>query len=238
MSRYKTPTLEELEASMKGVNKFQDPEHTEQLRRQSVGRRLVAANLGQLNIPEKPYSENMSSKAYEEAYNKRMDKGTRRTTSALSYATGYYGLVNTNAVRGLNKSFSYTQEGIHDAKRIEHLRKEMLKRRDWEEQEKSNSISRVQQTVADEIKRRRAKEGSMSRRAEKKLTEEGWGGGYNMGLLARIMNIKKKAAKAKAAKAKPTVRKAVKSTVRKAVKRPTKPTRPVVRQRKPTGVRK
>jgi hypothetical protein len=68
----------------------------------------------------------------------------------------------------------------------------------------------------------------MRRIAEQELTDQGWGGGYKMGLLARIMNIKNKAAKA--AKAKPTARKPT--------KRPTKPTRPVVRRRKPTGVRK
>jgi len=220
----------------------------------------------QLNIQEKTYKKNMLSRAYEEAYNKRINQGTSRTTSALPYATsGYHEPVNRidikNAVRNLNEHFSYTPKGIHNTKRINHLSKEMLKRRDWEEQEESNSISRVQQTVADEIRRSRANEGSMSRRAEEKL-KEGCGGGYNMGLLARIMNIKKKAAKAKAAKAKPTVRKAVKPTVRKAVKpivrkavkptvrkavkptvrkptkRPAKPTRPVVRRRKPTGVRK
>jgi|LakMenEpi03Aug12_release.lakeMendotaPanAssembly.Ray.scaffolds.fasta_scaffold00165_46 hypothetical protein len=62
-------------------------------------------------------------------------------------------------------------------------------------------------------------------------------GGYTkltkMGLLARIMNIKKKAAKAKA---KPTVRKPTKPTkpiARKPTKRPTKPT-----ARKPTIVRR
>jgi hypothetical protein len=62
-------------------------------------------------------------------------------------------------------------------------------------------------------------------------------GGYakltKMGLLARIMNIKKKAAKRKVKPAKPTKRPA-KPIARKAVK----PTRPVVRRRKPTGVRK
>jgi transposase len=235
MPRYRPQTAYEIEASMKGVNKFQDPEHTELLRRQSVGRRLAAANLGQLNIPEKPYSENMSSRDYEKALDKRMNQGTRRTTSALSYATsGYQYPVNTNAVkkavRDLNDRFSYTPEGKHDAKRIEHLRKEMLKRRDVEQQQILDNISMEQQRVVDERRRRRAKEGDIRRIAEQKLTEEGWGGGYKMGLLARIMNIKKKAAKAKAAKAKPTARKPT--------KRPTKPTRPVVRRRKPTGVRK
>jgi hypothetical protein len=230
MPRYKTQTLEELEASMAGVNIHQSREHTELLRRQSVGRRLAAANLGQLNIPEKPYSENMSSSAYEKALDKRMNQGTRRTTSALSYATsGYRYPVNIiavkKAVRYLNDRFS--PEGIHDAKRIEHLRKEMLKRRDVEQQQILDNISMEQQRVVDEIRRRRAKEGNTRRKAEQKLTDQGWGGGYKMGLLARIMNIKKKAAKAKA-----------KPTARKPTKRPTKPTRPVVRRRKPTGVRK
>jgi hypothetical protein len=236
MSR-RQQTADEIEASIKGVNKFQDPEHTRQSERYSIGRRLVAANLGQLNIPEKPYS---SSREYKEAYDKRMDEGTRRTTSALSYATSGYPvnrIADKKAVRGLNEHFSHTPKGIHNTERINHLRKEMLKRRDWEKQEESNSISREQQTVVDEIRRSRANEGSMSRRAEEKL-KEGWGGGYKMGLLARIMNIKKKAAKSKAAKAKSTVRKAVKPTVRKPTKRPAKPTRPVVRRRKPTGVRK
>jgi hypothetical protein len=163
MPRYKTPTLEELEASMAGVNIYQDPEHTRKLKLHSIGRRLAAANLGQLNIPEKPYSENMSSRDYEKALDKRMNQGTRRTTSALSYATsGYQYPVNTNAVkkavRDLNKSFSYTPEGIHDAKRIKHLREEMLKRRAEEQQQILDNISMEQQRVVDEIRRRRANE--------------------------------------------------------------------------------
>jgi hypothetical protein len=62
-------------------------------------------------------------------------------------------------------------------------------------------------------------------------------GGYTkltkIGLLARIMNIKKKAAKRKVKPAKPTKRPA-KPIARKAAK----PTRPVVRRRKPTIVRR
>jgi len=81
-----------------------------------------------------------------------------------------------------------------------------------------------------------------------KVAQASINGGYTkitkMGLLARIMNIKKKAAKRKVKPAKPT--KPTKPTVRKAAKpkpaakptKPTKPTKPVVRRRKPTGVRK
>jgi hypothetical protein len=74
------------------------------------------------------------------------------------------------------------------------------------------------------------------REKEKKMnryTDGGYTKLTKMGLLARIMNIKKKAAKAKA---KPTVRKPTKPTkpiARKPTKRPTKPT-----ARKPTIVRR
>ena len=221
MPRNRLLTLEQLENIMVGVNKHQDPEHKQLLASQSIGRNLVAANLGQLNIPKKPHSQKISSREYEEALNTRKDQGTR-LTSAFSYATSRDdGSLNINAVRALNRIHSSTPIGIHNTERIEHLKKEMLERRAREEQKESDNISREQQIVADRIRRRRADEGNI---------KEGWSGGYTKltkGLLARIMNIKKKVAKV--AKHKAVVRKAVK---------PTKSTRPVVRRRKPTGVRK
>jgi len=236
MPRNRLPTLEQLEKSMVGVNKHQDPEHTLLLARQSIGRRLVAANLGQLNIPNKPHSQKISSRDYEDALNTRKDQGTRRI-SALSSATSRDdGSVNKNAVRVLNRRHSSTPIGIYNTERIEHFTKEMLERRDREEQQESDNISRGQQKVANIIRRMRADEGNMRMRADEELRKEGWDGGYTKltnGLLARIMNIKKKVAKV--AKHKAVVRKAVKPTAHK----PTKSTRPVVkRRRKPTGVRK
>jgi hypothetical protein len=66
------------------------------------------------------------------------------------------------------------------------------------------------------------------------------GGGYTkltkIGLLARIMNIKKKAAKAAKAKAKPTTRKPTKPTKRPTKPTSRKPTKPTAR--KPTIVRR
>ena len=231
MPRNRPPTLEQLEKSMVGVNKHQDPAHKQLLASQSIGRNLVAANLGQLNIPNKPHSQKISSREYEEALNTRKDQRTR-LTSAFSYATSRDdGSLNINAVRALNRRHSSTPIGIHDTKRIEHLRKEMLERRAREDQKEFDNISREQQEIANIIRRNRANEGNMRRKADEELRKEGWDGGYTKltkGLLARIMNIKKKVAKV----AKP------KAVVRKAVK-PTKSTRPVVRRRrKPTCVRK
>lgn len=233
MPRNRLPTLEQLEKSMVSVNKHQDPEHTLLLARQSIGRRLVAANLGQLNIPNKPHSQKIS-REYEKALNTRKDQGTRRISAFSSATSRDDGSVNKNAVRVLNRRHSSTSIGIHNTERIEHLTKEMLERRDREKQQESDNISRGQQKVANIIRRMRADEGNMRRRADEELRKEGWDGGYTKltnGLLARIMNIKKKVAKV--AKHKAVVRKAVKPT------KSTKSTRPVVRRRrKPTGVRK
>ena len=79
-------------------------------------------------------------------------------------------------------------------------------------------------------KAHREKEEKMNR-----YTDGGYSKLTKMGLLARIMNIKKKAAKAAKAKAKPAVRK-VKPIARKPTKPTKRPAKPTAR--KPTIVRR
>jgi hypothetical protein len=198
------------------------------------------------HIPSRPNSnrDDMSLNAYQTALDNRRSNNSRTISALHDESIRTNGRINRGFVNKQLKILSNTPKGKHAEHRIQHLTTVVEEKKGNEE----NLLKREQQqTAANTIRRSRAVEAFIKQR--KDVDDDRWGGGYakltKMGLLARIMNIKKKAVKRKVKPAKPTkpTKRPTKPIARKAAKpkpaaKPTKPTKPVVRRRKPTGVRK
>lgn len=159
----------------------------------------------------------MSLSAYQNASNASKDNYTRTLLSSP------------------NRNSSYIPTGVHSTSRMQHLNRVVEDKKAEEAYKKHSLISSGQRSAADTIKRSRALEELIKQR-----TNDGLEGGYakltKVGLLTRIMNIKKKA---KAAK--PTVRKAAKPVKKPVARKPAarKAAKPVKQvRRKPTIVRR
>ena len=189
-----------------GINPFKTAEQLEQEKRFLSSDRLIAANLADIGKTQgKPSrkSSSMSLSAYQKASNASKDSYTRSLLSTP------------------NRHSRYIPTGVHSTSRMQHLDSVVEDKKAEEAYNKHSLISSGLRSAADTIKRSKALEGLIKQR-----TNDGLGGGYakltKVGLLTRIMNIKKKAKAAKPVK--PTARKAAK---------PVKPVR-----RKPTIVRR
>ena len=201
-----------------GINPFKTAEQLEQEKRFLSSDRLIAANLaniGNANGNPSRKSSSMSLSAYQKASNASKDNYTRTLLSSP------------------NRYSSYIPTGVHSTSRMQHLDSVVEDKKAEEAYNKHSLISSGLRSAADTIKRSKALEGLIKQR-----TNDGLGGGYakitKVGLLTRIMNIKKKA---KAAK--PTVRKAtkpVKKPIKPTARKAAKPVKPV--RRKPTIVRR
>lgn len=191
-----------------GINPFKTVEQLEQEERFSSSDRLIAANLADIGktqgTPSRK-SSSMSLSAYKKASNASKDNYTRTLLSSPNS----------------NRNSSYIPTGVHSTSRMQHLDSVVEDKKAEEAYNKHSLISSGLRSAADTIKRSKALEGLIKQR-----TNDGLGGGYakltKVGLLTRIMNIKKKAKAAKPVK--PAARKAAK---------PVKPVR-----RKPTIVRR
>jgi hypothetical protein len=176
---------------------------------------------------------------YKKAFNDRLNSASR-----LRRTNGTYPHDERTAI--LDKRYQEA-ELLEQLEEDDDTRERQLKHLK-EQRQYGNLISNSSSYSPDEFYENLNKVPSKSvNRLRQNVAQASINGGYakltKMGLLARIMNIKKKAAKRKVKPAKPakrpdkpTLRKAAKPTKRPA--KPTKPTRPVVRRRKPTGVRK
>jgi hypothetical protein len=238
-------TAEERFNERKKTNPYITREHSNQLDTWDASVRInKALGYGSARAPRASTAtrttarySNIGSKQYDDAYNDGEDKRAAYNLQAKNFAQDSNGNFNS----GVYKQYKQMFPPQYNAVRQTELKQKAELARQGEAEEDEEEHERQ---LRNEPKWEKARQKWLDRpMTQERLQTEfmnRYSGGYTkltkMGLLARIMNIKKKAAKAKA---KPTVRKPTKPTTRKPAKptkRPVKPTKPTAR--KPTIVRR